>query len=198
MCAIAASTPSTTLAAMMASRYSVDQSSSLAAFTRASTARVASSPRTSQPASSSMVTSGCKMRRRRRARSTSSVSAAPHTPVRRILALSTIDFAMSSFAARVDIDVADAFEMGEHRHARFLLHARDQALAAARHDHVDRAVEPGEHHADRGAVARRHQLRSQPPADRPCAGPASKRGMDGARWSEGSPSRRAGSRHCRP
>ena len=48
--------------------------------------------------------------------------------------------------------------MREHRHARFLLHARDQALAAARHDHVDGAVEAGEHHADRGAVARRHEL----------------------------------------
>ena len=58
----------------------------------------------------------------------------------------------------VDIDVADAFEMREHRHPRFLLHARDQALAAARHDHVDGAVEAGEHHPDRGAVARRHQL----------------------------------------
>ena len=31
----------------------------------------------------------------------------------------------------------------DHRHARLLLHARDQALAAARHDHVDAvAVEP--------------------------------------------------------
>ncbi len=47
--------------------------------------------------------------------------------------------------------------MGEHRHARLGLHAADQVLAAARHDHVDRAVEAGEHHADRLAVARRHQ-----------------------------------------
>src|SRR5262245_13644679 len=59
-CAIAASTPSTTLAEMTASRYSVDQSSSLAGLTRPSTARVASSPRTSQPASSNMVTSGAR------------------------------------------------------------------------------------------------------------------------------------------
>ena len=50
-------------------------------------------------------------------------------------------FAMSSVGGLVDIDVADAFEMREHRHARLGLHARDQALAAARHDHVDRAVE---------------------------------------------------------
>ena len=58
----------------------------------------------------------------------------------------------------VHVDVANAFEMREHRHARLRLHARDQALAAARHDDVDGAVEPGEHHPDRGAVARRHQL----------------------------------------
>ena len=83
---------------MIASRYSVDQSSSLAGFTRASALRAASSPRTSQPASSSMVTSGLRCVGAT-ARSTSSVSAAPQTPVRRILALSTIDFAMSSEAA---------------------------------------------------------------------------------------------------
>src|SRR5262245_4581814 len=98
ICSIAASTPSTTLAEMTASRYSVDQSSSLAGFTRRSTARVASSPRTSQPASSSMVTSGLRCVDAT-APSTSSVSAAPQTPVRRILALSRIVRAMSSFAA---------------------------------------------------------------------------------------------------
>ena len=58
----------------------------------------------------------------------------------------------------IDIDMADAFEMREHRHARFVLHARDKALAAARHDHVDAAVKPAQHLADRGAVAGRHQL----------------------------------------
>ena len=54
--------------------------------------------------------------------------------------------------------MADAFEMGEDRHARLVLHARDQALAAARHDHVDIAVEPRQHLADGGAVAGRHEL----------------------------------------
>ncbi len=47
--------------------------------------------------------------------------------------------------------------MGEDRHARLALHALDQALAAARHDHVDRAIEPREHHADGGALPCRHQ-----------------------------------------
>ena len=53
--------------------------------------------------------------------------------------------------------MVDAFEMREHRHARLGLDARDEALAAARHDHVDRAVEPAEQQPDRGAVAGRHQ-----------------------------------------
>ena len=47
--------------------------------------------------------------------------------------------------------------MREHRHARLALHARDQALAAARHDDVDGAVEAGQHQPDRGAIAGRHQ-----------------------------------------
>ena len=84
---------------MMASRYSVAQSSSVAVLTRGSTARVASSPRTSQPASSSISTSGFKCVAAQ-ARSTSKVSAAPQTPVRRILAFSTTVLAMASAAAR--------------------------------------------------------------------------------------------------
>ena len=39
----------------------------------------------------------------------------------------------------VDVDVADALEVADHRHARLLLHALHEALAAARHDHVDAA-----------------------------------------------------------
>ena len=57
-----------------------------------------------------------------------------------------------------DIDMADALEMREDRHPRLLLHARDEALAAARHDHVDIAVEARQHGADRRAVAGRHEL----------------------------------------
>ena len=40
----------------------------------------------------------------------------------------------------IDINVIDAFQMREHRHARLGFDTRDQALAAARHDHVDCAV----------------------------------------------------------
>ena len=39
----------------------------------------------------------------------------------------------------VHVDMADAFEMGEDRKPRLGLHAADEVLAAARHDHVDRA-----------------------------------------------------------
>ena len=163
----------------MASRYSVDQSASLAGFTRGSVFCTAASPRTSQPASSSIATSGFRCVPAA-ARSTSRVSAAPQTPVRRILAFSTMLFAMSSDGGLVDIDVADAFEMREHRHARLLLHARDQALAAARHDDVDAAVEAFEHHADGGAVARRHQ-RDRVLGQVGFAQALGERGMDGAR-----------------
>ncbi len=47
--------------------------------------------------------------------------------------------------------------MGEDRHPRLGLHPADQVLAAARHDHVDGAIEAGEHHADRVAVAGRDE-----------------------------------------
>ena len=57
----------------------------------------------------------------------------------------------------MDVSVADAVEVREHRHARIVLHPRDQALAAARHDHVDQA-RGAQHRADRLAVLRRHQL----------------------------------------
>ena len=196
MCAIAASTPSTTLAAMMASRYSVDQSSSLAGFTRGSTGCTAASPRTSQPASSSIVDQRLEMRRRAGAIDQQRLgraadAGAPH------LGVEHDRLRHVERGGLVDIDVADAFEMREHRHARLRLHARDQALAAARHDHVDRAVEAGEHHPDRGAVARRHERdRGLRQAGR-AQGPRPAR--HGSRASsDGSPSRRAGSRHCRP
>ena len=54
--------------------------------------------------------------------------------------------------------MADTFQVRKYRYACFRLHALDQALAAARYDDVDRAVETAEHHADGDAVARRHQL----------------------------------------
>ena len=53
--------------------------------------------------------------------------------------------------------MADAFQMSKDRHARLRLDPRDQTLAAARHDHVDCAVEAREHHPHGGTIATRHQ-----------------------------------------
>ena len=54
-------------------------------------------------------------------------------------------------------DMHETFKMRENGHARFMLDARDEALAAARHDDVNRAIEAGKHGTDRGAIARRHE-----------------------------------------
>ena len=181
---------------MIASRYSVGQSSSVAGFARASALRAPRrrGPRSrrraaSRPAAGSSVGAT--------ARSTSSVSVAPQTPVRRILALSDDLLRHLEVGGLVDVDVADAFEMREHRHARLVLDALDQALAAARHDHVDRAVEAREHQRRprRGRASAR--AGSRRPAGRRRAGPRPAR--RGSRAPSGScPSRRAGSRRCRP
>jgi hypothetical protein len=57
----------------------------------------------------------------------------------------------------VDVGVADPIQVREHRHPRIGLNPRDQALAAARHDHVDQARRT-EHRTNRRAVLRWHQL----------------------------------------
>jgi len=54
--------------------------------------------------------------------------------------------------------MADAFQMREDGHARLFLDALDQALAAARHDHVEIAGKPFQHLADGGPVGCRHEL----------------------------------------
>ena len=51
----------------------------------------------------------------------------------------------------VDVDVDDPLEMGEDGHARLPLHPLDQALAAARHDDVERPAKALEHLADGGS-----------------------------------------------
>ena len=58
----------------------------------------------------------------------------------------------------IDIDVHDAFEMREDRHARFVLHARHEALATPRHDDVEITLQAFQQFADGGAVAHRHAL----------------------------------------
>ena len=89
--------PSTMATEMTASRYSVDQSSAAASFVSSQRAMTVSSPRISQPFSAR----ACRIGGRwvaAQARSTSSVSAAPQMPVRRILALVTMATAMAGSA----------------------------------------------------------------------------------------------------
>ena len=95
------------------------------------------------------------------ARSTSSVSAEPQTPVRRIFAFSTMRFAIVKICVAMHIHVANALEMPDHRHPRFLLHARNQTLSAARHDDIDAVGHVGEHMAHRRAIRGRHQLNAR-------------------------------------
>ena len=63
----------------------------------------------------------------------------------------------AEIGAGMHVDVTYPFEMGEDRHAGLFLHPFDEALAAARHDDVDRAVEAGKQGADRAAIARRDE-----------------------------------------
>ena len=116
----------------------------------------AASPRTSQPASISISTSGLRLRRRAGAIDQQGLGGAADAGAAH-LGVQHDRLGHLEIGGVIDIDVVDAFEMREHRHARFGLDARDQALAAARHDHVDAAVQSGQQQADRGAVARRHQ-----------------------------------------
>ena len=68
------------------------------------------------------------------------------------------DFARhGQIGGAVHIGVAVALEMLEHRHAAFAITRSISALAAARHDHVDRFGH-AQHHAHRGAIGGRHHL----------------------------------------
>ena len=142
---------------MMASRYSVDQSCSVAALTRPSHFCAGPSPRTSQPASSSASTSALQIAGRRLAIDQQRLGGAAHAGAPH-LGVDHDPLGHVEVGAAVDVGVADALQVREHRHARFLLHARHQALAAARHDHVDGAAESLQHQADGLAVGGRHEL----------------------------------------
>ncbi len=56
------------------------------------------------------------------------------------------------------VRVADPVEMRHDGHARVALHALDEPLAAARHDHVDVLLHLAQQVADGLAVLRRHEL----------------------------------------
>ena len=60
--------------------------------------------------------------------------------------------------AAIDVHVTHPFQMPDHRHTRLLLHARNQALAAARHQHIDAVRHVGQHMAHRRPIRGGHQL----------------------------------------
>ena len=150
------------------------------------------SPRTSQPASSSVAHDRRKMRggarrdrpagfrRRRRCRCGASWRSA------------AISRAMRTIRIAIDVHVAVALEMADHRHARLLLHALDQALAAARHDDVDvvRSCPPAcsRRPRDRWSARAGCSLAAAPPRAVP---PRGRHGWRG--WSAALGARRAGS-----
>ena len=182
---------------MIASRYSVRQSASVAGRTRAIDR--CASPRRRAPrsrASSSVVDE-------RRAGACARPRAVDQQRLGRAADAGAPQLRVQHDRARhlevgvaVDVDVADALEVADHRHPRLGLHARDEALAAARHDHVDEVGHAGEHLADRGAVGGRHQLdRGLRQARAPQAG--GEAGVDRDARVEALASRRAGSRRCR-
>ena len=96
----------------------------------------------------------------------------------------------------IDVDVHEPFEMREDGDPRLALHALDEALAAARHDDVERSPEALQHFADGFARRRRARARSPPPADPLREG--RRRGRRGSpRTSGNCPSRRAAPPRCR-
>ena len=188
MWSIAASRLSTTRAAMIASRYSVRQSSSLARVTRASAACAACIPAHRAAPPRSAPRSAGSSRRGAAARcDEKSFRPPPQTPVRRILALTTIlarhDRAVRSTPSLL-VDGSpghknpyDAFEMREHQHPRLALHSLDQALYA-RHDDVERAdqdlrsISPAASRDAQVGLARDRRFRADPLPWRPRRGEA--------------------------
>jgi len=138
----------------------VVQSSVVAAFIDGTRTRAAASPRSSQPAAISASAIGGR-----------SFSAAAETLLvdqqglgraadRHPPQLGVDDDVdgLLGIGGGVDEDVVQAFEVAQHRGAGLGLDAGDQALAAARDDQVDRAVQALEDHADGGAIGRLHRL----------------------------------------
>ena len=66
-------------------------------------------------------------------------------------------FGLVQIGIAIDEHMHDAFEMRENRHSCLGLDTGDEALAAARHDHVEIAIQSREHQADRRAVLDWHK-----------------------------------------
>ena len=85
------------------------------------------------------------------ARSISSVSVAPQTPVTAHLGVGDDGARHRRVGGGVDVGVAEPLGMREHRHPRLALHPLDQGFSAARDDQVEQPG-GGEHGGDIGAV----------------------------------------------
>src|SRR3989442_13355165 len=173
MKARAASSEGTTATLRTRSRYSVSQSASVAGFRSGTRARLAASPRSSQP----RAPSAAAIRGRNcgaTAWCTSRFSIALHTLGRSTFALRQMRSAME-VGALVDVEVADALEVLHHRDAALLEDGVLERLAAARDDDVDAVValqEPARHLAPaldqlhgRGGQPGGLDLGAEPPGD---------------------------------
>ena len=187
-----AASKSTTFAAMILSRYSAGQSSSVAAsravgFLRGGVAADLA------PGLDTLATSGPRMCRRGVAIDEQRLGGPAYARPAQLRVQDNL-FAMRVRGA-VDIDVARAFEMREHGYAGLLLDAGDEALAAARHDQSMRR--PG-----RRASSRPRRVRAVGRLDRRLRETGSAKPSTSAAWiarRNGSrPNRRAGSRRYRP
>jgi hypothetical protein len=58
----------------------------------------------------------------------------------------------------IHIDMAQPFQMTDHRHPRLGLHTLDQTAPTTRHDHIDLTIQPTQHHPHGGPVGSRHEL----------------------------------------
>ena len=134
----------------------------------------------------------------RMARSISSVSAAPQTRGAPHLGVQRDGARLVQIGLGMDIDMAEAFQMRQHRHARLRCITRDvRPLPPRGMMRSMRAVQAFQHHARRRrgrcCAHTGSRLRGKPAALQPF----DHRGMDGAARSGSNPSRRAGWRHCR-
>ena len=155
ICAIASPIPSTSLAAQIMSRNSVPKSPGRAVTVPGTWARSPSALTSTPAATSASITAGAvlavELPVEQQALHRAADAGAPGLGVQHHLGRHR------RVGGRTDIDVADAFEMGKDRHPRLALDEPDEALAAARHDHVD-MLGHRQHLRHRGAVAHRHEL----------------------------------------
>jgi hypothetical protein len=156
MWSIASSSESTIRTARIGARYSARQSSSVAGFIDATSARERSQPRSSTP----FFAIDFGERNQHVARDAGVHEQRLHRVARRVaLRLRVVGDRDRHRGVRggVDVDVAHAVEVLDDRDLRLARDALDQALAAARHDDVD-VLLVGDQVADRGAIRRRDDL----------------------------------------